>query len=79
MTFHFLGAFPSVVCYKNVDLNLLLFDVLVEKPLVEIATNGVVDKPLTHDGFVARLVSENDVVVPSAFRFEVAGAARSQV
>ena len=59
------------------SLNYELFDVTVQKPLVEIASNGVVDETLPNLGLVARLVAEHDVVVPAPFRPKVAARARA--
>ena len=48
------------------SLNYELFDVTVQKPLVEIASYGIVDESLLPFRLVPRLVSKDGVVVPSS-------------
>jgi hypothetical protein len=48
------------------SLNYELFDVPVQKPLVEIASYGIVDESLLPFRLVPRLVSKDGVVVPSS-------------
>ena len=45
----------------------LLLDVSVQKPFVEIASNGIVHEPLLSLRLVSRLVAKDGVVVPSSF------------
>jgi hypothetical protein len=48
------------------SLNYELFDVTVQKPLVEIASYGIVDESLLPFRLVPRLVSKDGIVVPSS-------------
>ena len=48
------------------SLNYELFDVTVQKPLVEIASYGIVDESLLPFRLVPRLVSKDGVVVASS-------------
>ena len=77
------GEEEEVLCvYYSATGTRQSFDVLVQESLVEIASNCVVDETLTDLGFVASLISEDDVVVPSTLGSEISSsssAAAAQV
>ena len=68
------NAFLCVQMFMNTTqtsfyklLLVLLLDVSVQKPFVEIASNGIVHEPLLSLRLVSRLVAKDGVVVPSSF------------
>ena len=60
--FYYDNTFLQILSFLNYEL----FDVTVQKPLVEIASYGIVDESLLPFRLVPRLVSKDCVVVPSS-------------
>lgn len=60
--FYYDNTFLQILSFLNYEL----FDVTVQKPLVEIASYGIVDESLLPFRLVPRLVSKDGVVVPSS-------------
>ena len=60
--FYYDNTFLQILSFLNYEL----FDVTVQKPLVEIASYGIVDESLLSFRLVPRLVSKDGIVVPSS-------------
>ena len=60
--FYYDNRFLQILSFLNYEL----FDVTVQKPLVEIASYGIVDESLLPFRLVPRLVSKDGIVVPSS-------------